>query len=105
MLALRCLVNLFSAKTGRDLLSLYRESVLTRVMEKLFPITDDNKNIQTAAATLMLNFAVSCGQKPDEETQVQSMSVLAINFLTFITDMEARFRVLVALGSLRSWGS
>ena len=104
MLALRCLVNLFSAKTGRDLLSLYRESVLTRVMEKLFPITDDNKNIQTAAATLMLNFAVSCGKKADEETQVQSMSVLAINFLTFITDMEARFRVLVALGSLVASG-
>ena len=104
MLSLRCLVNLFSVQAGRDLLTLYRDSVLTRVMEKLFPITDDNKNIQTGAATLLLNFAVRCGQKPDEETQVQSMSVLAINFLTFITDMEARFRVLVALGSLVAAG-
>ena len=104
MLSLRCLVNLFSVEEGRDLLRLYRDSVLTRVMEKLFPVTDDNKNIQTGAATLMLNFAVSCGQKPDEETQVQSMSVLAINFLTFITDTEAKFRVLVALGSLIASG-
>ena len=104
MLSLRCLVNLFSAEAGQNLLRLYRDSVLSRVMEKLFPVTDDNKNIQTAAATLMLNFAVSCGQKPDEETQVQSMSVLAINFLTFISDTEAKFRVLVALGSLIASG-
>ena len=104
MLSLRCLVNLFSAEAGQNLLRLYRDSVLSRVMEKLFPVTDDNKNIQTAAATLMLNFAVSCGQRPDEETQVQSMSVLAINFLTFISDTEAKFRVLVALGSLIASG-
>jgi len=104
MLALRCLANLFSAEPGRDLLRLYRDSVLSRVMEKLFPVTDDNKNIQTAASTLMLNYAVSCGQKPDEETQVQSMSVLAINFLTFITDLEAKFRVLVAIGTLITTG-
>ena len=79
---------------------LYRDSVVSRIMEKLFPIVDDNKNIQTAAATVMLNYAVSLSTKFDDETQVQLTSVLSINFLTFITDWEARFRVLVAVGTL-----
>merc|ERR1719450_591870 len=74
---------------------LYRDSVISRIMEKLFPVVDDNKNIQTGAATLMLNYAVSLGHKFDDETQVQLMSVLSIIF-----DWESRFRVLVALGTL-----
>ena len=36
--------------------------------------------------------------------QVQLLSVLSINFLTFTTDWEARFRVLVALGTLLASG-
>ena len=100
MLALRCLVNLFSSEAGRTMMRLYRDSVISRIMEKLFPVVDDNKNIQTGAATLMLNYAVSLGHKFDDETQVQLMSVLSINFLTFISDWESRFRVLVALGTL-----
>ena len=82
------------------MMRLYRDSVVSRIMEKLFPVVDDNKNIQTAAATLMMNYAVSLGHKFDDETQVQVMSVLSINFLTFISDWESRFRVLVALGTL-----
>ena len=85
-------------------MKLYRDSVITRIMEKLFPIAEDNKNIQSGAASLMLNYAVSLGDKFDEETQVQSMSVLSINFLTFIQDWEARFRVVVALGTLLASG-
>ena len=81
-------------------MKLYRDSVITRIMEKLFPIAEDNKNIQSGAASLMLNYAVSLGEKFDEETQVQSTSVLSINFLTFIQDWEARFRAVVALGTL-----
>ena len=100
MLALRCLVNLFSSEAGSNMMRLYRDSVVSRIMEKLFPVVDDNKNIQTAAATLMMNYAVSLGHKFDDETQVQVMSVLSINFLTFISDWESRFRVLVALGTL-----
>ena len=36
--------------------------------------------------------------------QVQLLSVLSINFLTVTTDREARFRVLVALGTLLASG-
>merc|ERR1719154_419153 len=91
---------MFHSEAGQTIMRTYRDSVITRVMEKLFPISDDNKNIQTAAATLLLNYAVTVHQRFDEETQVQLLSVLSINFLTFITDWEARFRVLVGLGTL-----
>jgi len=104
MLSLRVLCNLFNCEEGKAVMKLYRDSVITRIMEKLFPIAEDNKNIQTVAASLLLNYAVSLGDKFDEETQVQCMSVLAINFLTFIHDWEARFRVLVALGTLLASG-
>ena len=100
MLSLRCLTNLFHCEAGHQLMRTYRDSVVSRVMEKLFPVPEDNKNIQIAAATLMLNYAVSVNQKFDDETQVQLLSVLSINFLTFITDWEARFRVLVGVGTL-----
>jgi hypothetical protein len=36
-------------------------------------------------ASLLLNYAVSVHTNMDEETQVQVLSVLSINFLTFIT--------------------
>jgi phospholipase A-2-activating protein len=100
MLALRCLANMFSSSKGEELLRTYRDSVLTRIFEKLFPITEDNKNIQIAAATLALNYAVSIHRKMDDESQVQLMSTLCINFFTFITDWEARFRTLVAAGTM-----
>eukprot|EP00092_Neocalanus_flemingeri_P037378 GFUD01040702.1.p1 GENE.GFUD01040702.1~~GFUD01040702.1.p1 ORF type:complete len:806 (-),score=248.04 GFUD01040702.1:260-2677(-) len=100
MLALRALTNLFSCQQGEDLLRTYRESVVARVFEQLFPIVGDNKNIQIAAATLLLNYSVSLTKKFDDETQVQLLSALSINFLTFITDWEARFRTVVAIGTL-----
>lgn len=100
MLALRALCNMFSFTQGEQLLRTYRESVIARVFEQLFPIVGDNKNIQIAAATLLLNYAVSVSKKFDDETQVQLLSALSINFLTFINDWEARFRTVVAIGTL-----
>lgn len=104
MLSLRVLCNLFSSQQGRELLATYRDSVVSRVFEQMFPIEGNNKNIQTGAATLLLNFAVSVHKKFDEETQVQLLSALSITFLqpSFITDWEARFRTLVAIGTLLS---
>jgi len=100
MLALRTLCNMFSIQQGEEFLRTYRESVIARVFEQLFPIAGDNKNIQIAAATLLLNYAVSVTKKFDDDTQVQLLSALSINFLTFITDWEARFRTIVAIGTL-----
>jgi len=100
MLALRTLSNMFATMKGELLLRTYRDSVLTRIFEKLFPIADDNKNIQIAAATLALNYSVSIHRQMDDEAQVQLLSALCINFFTFMSDWEARFRTLVATGTM-----
>merc|ERR1711971_41810 len=100
MLALRTLSNMFATLKGEQLLRTYRDSVLTRIFEKLFPIADDNKNIQIAAATLALNYSVSIHRQMDDEAQVQLLSALCINFFTFMSDWEARFRTLVATGTM-----
>jgi len=100
MLALRALNNMFTCVEGETLLRTYIESVISRVFERLFPIVGDNKNIQIAAASLLLNYSVSVNKKFDDETQVQLLSALSINFLTFIHDLEAGFRTLVATGTL-----
>merc|ERR1719187_1848710 len=102
MLALRTLSNMFATNKGEQLLRTYRDSVLTRIFEKLFPIAEDNKQVQIAAATLALNYSVSLPRRMDDESQVQLLSPLAINFFTFITDWEARFRTLVAFGTMLS---
>jgi len=102
MLALRVLSNMLSIEKGETFLRTYRESVISRIAEKLFPIVSGNKNIEIAAATLMLNYSVSVSKKFDEETQVQLLGVISVNFLAFINDWEARFRTLVALGTLIS---
>jgi len=36
----------------------------------------------------------------DDEAQVQLLSALCINFFTFMSDWEARFRTLVATGTM-----
>jgi len=103
MLSLRVLTNMFSTKQGEDFLLMYRDSVVSRIFEKLFPVVDENKNVQVAAATLMLNFSVSLSNRPkEEEGQIQCLSVLGVNFISFIADWEARFRTLVSIGTLLS---
>lgn len=102
MLSLRVLSNMFATVKGEALLRTYRDSVLTRIFQDMFPIADDNKNIQIAAATLLLNYSVSIQRRMDDESQIQMLSTLCINFLTFITDWEARFRTLVAIGTMLS---
>merc|ERR1719414_1268426 len=100
MLSLRILSNMFASSKGEEMLRTYRDSVLTRIFQELFPIAEDNKNIQIAASTLLLNYSVSINRKMDDESQIQMLSTLCINFLTFITDWEARFRTLVAIGTM-----
>jgi len=101
LLSLKIISNLFSTTEGDDFLNTYRESVITRIFERLFPVINDNKNIQVAAATVLLNYAVSMAKRSaDEDGQVQALSVLGVNFITFISDWEARFRSLVAIGTI-----
>lgn len=102
MLALRTLVNLFSIEECRKKLLQLRDSVITRV-SAMFPT--DNKNVQIAMATLMLNYCVALsGAAEPSEGQAQCLTSLGLLFLDSdaITDPEAKYRTLVALGTLLS---
>ncbi|TRY63728.1 hypothetical protein TCAL_07145 [Tigriopus californicus] len=97
MLAMRTLVNMFSVPKGERVMLQCRDSIITRLLT-LFP--SENKNIQVAMATLILNYAVAGYLNRDEECQVQCISSLTMLFLDGISDFEARFRTLVAIGTL-----
>ncbi|XP_040576128.1 phospholipase A-2-activating protein [Lepeophtheirus salmonis] len=98
MLALRTICNLFSTTSGLKEVMKYRESVVTRV-NSVFPA--DNKNVEIAMSTVMLNLSVAL--KGDEEGQVQVLTSLVLLFLEGLSDPEAIFRALVALGTIISY--
>ncbi|XP_062372666.1 phospholipase A-2-activating protein isoform X2 [Sardina pilchardus] len=96
MLALRTLCNCFSAACGRQLLLGQREAVLTAAADLR---SVHNKNIHVALATLVLDYAGQLlGQPSELEAKAQCLSV-ASAALEVVTDREAVFRLLVALGT------
>ena len=60
-------------------------------MEKLFPIVDNNKNIETGAATVMMNYAVSLQEKFDDETQVCSLYMVKIKKNSLVDNIDWDF--------------
>jgi hypothetical protein len=97
--------------SGRSFLLLQRDSLVTRLMNLL---PKDNKNVQVAMATVILNIAVACCETgPSDskgvstvlaEAQVQCVTTIGMLLLEALTDVEARFRTLVALGTLLETG-
>ncbi len=83
--------------SGLKVLLKLRESIVARLMN-LIPA--ESKNTQVAISTAMLNFAVATSRAGDEEGQTQCVSAIAYLLLTSLTDAEAQFRTLVALGTL-----
>ncbi|MCL4124818.1 UNVERIFIED_CONTAM: hypothetical protein GTU68_054159 [Idotea baltica] len=100
LLALRCLANMASHQPGREVLSSSRNSVVTTTVS-LAPYA--NKNLEIAAATLILNYCTIFKSEKDIEDHCQLLSATATVGLT-INDPEAQFRVLVAMGTLLSYG-
>ncbi len=103
MLALRSLANLFSNQSGAELLLGQRDVVLNRAVA-LLPADASGasaRHVETALATLALNYAVMLlKSKSETEGVVQLLTALCMVFLSSVKDPEARFRVLVALGTL-----
>jgi len=100
-LGIRCLCNLFTTEAGEELMMTYRESVISRILMET--LDNQNKNVQIALATLFLNYAVALAKRPgSEDGQIQVLSALGINAISFISDWEARFRVMVAIGTILS---
>ena len=84
-----------------------RDGLITRLVTVL---PNENKNVQVALATVMVNLSVaSCcfgdDADPDrEETQVQTLTSVVMLLLEAITEAEAKYRTLVALGTLLKAG-
>lgn len=59
-----------------------------------------NRNIQIAFSSLILNYSVAFVNNMDFDNQARCMNVIGTVFLPNVTDFEAQFRVLVAMGTL-----
>nr|XP_032812036.1 phospholipase A-2-activating protein [Petromyzon marinus] len=110
MLALRALCNACSRDPGRRLMRERRSRVVEGALEL---VGSDNRNVQVALATLLLNYAVlhnesssSSASSPnaaadgdDDEATTQLLSA-AVALLERRPDAEAAFRLLVCVATL-----
>ncbi|XP_040273113.1 phospholipase A-2-activating protein isoform X1 [Bufo bufo] len=98
LLALRTLCNCFSVDAGAKFMMSQRDRVIAKSMELK---SVSNKNIHTALATLILNYAIGLHRLSDLEGKAQCLSAIS-TVLEVVHDLEAGFRLLVALGTLIS---
>ncbi|KAM6033853.1 phospholipase A-2-activating protein isoform 4-T4 [Chlamydotis macqueenii] len=97
LLALRVLCNCFVSQAGQKLMMEQRDEIMTQAIETKL----GNKNIHIALATLMLNYAVCLHKVNNIEGKAQCLSVIT-TVMEVVQDLEAIFRLLVALGTLIS---
>ncbi|XP_030050029.1 phospholipase A-2-activating protein isoform X1 [Microcaecilia unicolor] len=98
LLALRIFCNCFAWQPGQKLMMLHRDQILSQAIELKASV---NKNIHIALATLVLNYAICLHQDNDIEGKAQCLSVVS-TAIEMVQDLEAAFRLLVALGTLIS---
>ncbi|XP_071436872.1 phospholipase A-2-activating protein [Pithys albifrons albifrons] len=97
LLALRALCNCFVSHAGQKLMMEQRDEIMTQAIETKL----GNKNIHIALATLTLNYAVCLHKVNNVEGKAQCLSVIS-TVMEVVQDLEAIFRLLVALGTLIS---
>uniref|UniRef100_A0A8C3WRU6 Phospholipase A-2-activating protein n=1 Tax=Catagonus wagneri TaxID=51154 RepID=A0A8C3WRU6_9CETA len=98
LLALRTFCNCFVGQAGQKLMMSQRESLMSQAIELK---SGSNKNIHIALATLTLNYSVCFHKDHNIEGKAQCLSVIS-TVLEVVQDLEATFRLLVALGTLIS---
>ncbi|XP_054665291.1 phospholipase A-2-activating protein isoform X2 [Grus americana] len=98
LLALRTLCNCFASQAGLKLMMEQRDEIMTQAIEMK---SGNNKNIHIALATLTLNYAVCLHKVNNIEGKAQCLSVIS-TVMEVVQDLEAIFRLLVALGTLIS---
>lgn len=98
-MAIRCLSNMLYHGYGRGLI----ETCLPNVLVAISSTRTGTTNLQSAFATLLLNLSVGQIKRmdPDEGT-CQQITESLIDFLLWITDLEAIYRGYRALGNLLS---
>lgn len=96
LLALRCLANMAAHEPGRCVLA----RAMAQVVSGTVGISPyPNKNIEIAAATVLLNYSVTLSTLGNIEDQCQILSGASVVAIS-AKDPEAQFRTLVALGTL-----
>ncbi|KAK2512590.1 Plaa [Columba guinea] len=98
LLALRTFCNCFVSQAGQKLMMEQRDEIMTQAIEMK---SANNKNIHIALATLTLNYAVCLHKVNNIEGKAQCLSVIG-TVMEVVQDLEAVFRLLVALGTLIS---
>uniref|UniRef100_A0A8C8RS36 Phospholipase A-2-activating protein n=1 Tax=Pelusios castaneus TaxID=367368 RepID=A0A8C8RS36_9SAUR len=98
LLALRTLCNCFASQAGQRLMMSQRDTIMSHAIELKL---GGNKNIHIALATLTLNYAVWLHKINNIEGKAQCLSVIS-TVMEVVQDLEATFRLLVALGTLIS---
>nr|XP_005294800.2 phospholipase A-2-activating protein [Chrysemys picta bellii] len=98
LLALRTLCNCFVSQGGQRLMMSQRDTIMSHAIELKL---GGNKNIHIALATLTLNYAVWLHKVNNIEGKAQCLSVIS-TVIEVVQDLEAIFRLLVALGTLIS---
>ncbi|NXN99308.1 PLAP protein, partial [Rhinopomastus cyanomelas] len=98
LLALRTLCNCFASEAGEKLLMEQRDEIMAQAIEMR---SSNNKNVHIALATLTLNYAVSLCKVNSVEGKAQCLSGIC-TVMEVVQDLEAIFRLLVALGTLIS---
>lgn len=99
MLALRCFANLFDTDEGKTLLLQRREVIISAIVSAL---PKASKNTEVALATVFLNYSVALCASSDFEGQVHCVSAICMLLLESISNDEAKYRILVALGTFFS---
>lgn len=95
-LVMRAICNLFQHSSGRKVI-LDNASILLENVAKLKACTD--KNLQVAVSSFFLNLSVLTHQLNDDMLKSSILSNIS-DFLTFVSDEEAFFRYIVALGTV-----
>ncbi|XP_058944914.2 phospholipase A-2-activating protein [Pocillopora verrucosa] len=99
LLSFRIISNLFLSFDGSALVLKHREKIVEHTISWC---KCSNKNIRVSVCTILLNYSVLLRKHHDFEAKTQCLSTLA-DILESETDNEARFRSLVAVGTL-VWG-
>ena len=95
-LVMRAICNLFQHSSGRQVI-LDNVSILLENVTKLKTCTD--KNLQVAVSSFFLNLSVLSHQLNNDSLKSSLLSSIS-EFFTFVTDEEAFFRYIVALGTI-----
>lgn len=98
MLTLRTVSNFFFTDVSEDLLYASRNNVIGGIMQACNGV-NMTKHLQIALATLLVNFSILFQRKGDLEAKSQLLSA-AVTLIDGICDVEARFRLIVCIGTL-----